>query len=59
MATLADGGRITTDLVEAEIQRLQWLWPSAGYSVEADMDLNGLLAPEMAEALNLFDRSRA
>ncbi|MCU0927470.1 MAG: RNA repair transcriptional activator RtcR, partial [Hydrogenophaga sp.] len=26
LATLADGGRITTGQVEAEIQRLRWLW---------------------------------
>ncbi len=28
LATLAEGGRITTDLVEAEIGRLRWLWQS-------------------------------
>ena len=26
LATLADGGRISTALVDAEIQRMQWLW---------------------------------
>lgn len=26
MATLAEGGRITTGLVEAELQRLRWMW---------------------------------
>ncbi|WP_026432778.1 RNA repair transcriptional activator RtcR [Paracidovorax oryzae] len=30
MATLADGGRISTALVDAEIQRLRWLWQPAG-----------------------------
>ena len=26
LATLADGGRIPVELVDAEIQRLHWLW---------------------------------
>ncbi|MDO5103840.1 MAG: RNA repair transcriptional activator RtcR [Lautropia sp.] len=30
LATLAEGGRITTTLVEAEISRLRWLWQQPG-----------------------------
>lgn len=32
IATLADGGRISTSLVEAEIQCLRWLWQRADES---------------------------
>ena len=57
MATLADGGRIPTALVDAEIQRLQWLWqPTSGAAPEDETDLDALLAPDVAQALDLFDR---
>lgn len=57
MATLADGGRISAALVEAEVQRLRWLWQPAGERQAEDaVDLNSLLSPEAAEALDLFDR---
>ncbi|MDM0042646.1 RNA repair transcriptional activator RtcR [Variovorax sp. J22G21] len=58
LATLADGGRITVELAEAEIARLRWLWkrtaPQPGGS--DDVDLSALLGPERAAALDLFDR---
>ena len=58
LATLADGGRITVELAEAEIARLRWLWrraaPQPGGS--DDVDLAALLGPERAAALDLFDR---
>ncbi len=57
LATLADGGRISTSLVDAEIQRLNWLWqrkPATGE--DAGVDLNELMAPEALEAVDLFDR---
>ncbi|MEJ8848865.1 RNA repair transcriptional activator RtcR [Variovorax rhizosphaerae] len=58
LATLADGGRITVALVEAEIARLRWLWQrSAASSRGADyIDLAALLSPERNAALDLFDR---
>ncbi|HSI48559.1 MAG TPA: RNA repair transcriptional activator RtcR [Ideonella sp.] len=59
LATLAEGGRIGVDLVDAEIARLRWLWkrqdaPSQG--TETEVDLHALLGDEAAEALDLFDR---
>jgi transcriptional regulatory protein RtcR len=57
MATLADGGRISTGLVEAEIQRLRWLWqPAEGAQVDVTVNLGALLPPQTTEALDLFDR---
>jgi transcriptional regulatory protein RtcR len=51
MATLADGGRITEDIVNDEIGRLRdsWLEP------QSDM-LVGLLASEELDKLDEFDR---
>jgi transcriptional regulatory protein RtcR len=59
MATLADSGRISVALVEAEIQRLQWLWQPAGAAArtdQADSELDALLPAEMAAEVDLFDR---
>lgn len=57
MATLADGGRISTALVDAEIQRLRWLWqPAEEARPDAAVDLDALLPPEVAQGLDLFDR---
>ena len=61
LATLADGGRISLALVDAEIARLRWLWqrsqPSASRAKEdGDVDLADLLGEERAAALDLFDR---
>jgi len=56
MATLADGGRISTGLVDAEIQRLQWQWQSAAQAQAPDVDLDVLLPAEAASQLDLFDR---
>lgn len=56
MATLADGGRISTDLVDAEIQRLQWLWQPAEQAQVHDVDLDVLLPADVADKLDLFDR---
>ena len=62
MATLADSGRISVALVEAEIQRLQWLWQPAGAAagtdnaVLANSDLDALLPAAKAADIDLFDR---
>lgn len=58
LATLADGGRISTSLVDAEIQRLQWLWQRAGTASpsSAGVDVDALLPAEAASSLDLFDR---
>jgi transcriptional regulatory protein RtcR len=56
MATLADGGRISTGLVDAEIQRLQWLWQPAKQAPGHNIDLDVLLPADVADKLDLFDR---
>jgi transcriptional regulatory protein RtcR len=57
LATLADGGRISTALVDAEIARLQWLWErkDAAQAVDA-VDLSALLEPDALDEIDLFDR---
>ena len=57
LATLADGGRISTSLVDAEIQRLKWLWQRRPAHQDSDgLDLATLLGAEALEAVDLFDR---
>lgn len=57
LATLADGGRISSALVEAELQRLRWLWQHHAGDVPAEdtADLEALLG-DAAKELDLFDR---
>jgi transcriptional regulatory protein RtcR len=62
LATLAEGGRITEALVDAEIERLRWSWrrpgpggARAGGHDDA-IDLDRLLAPEISAGLDRFDR---
>ena len=54
MATLADGGRITDELVEQEIKRLQKLWGNRNEPQATE--LSGLLSSEQLAKLDLFDR---
>jgi transcriptional regulatory protein RtcR len=59
LATLADGGRISTAQVEAEVQRLRWLWQHSGGaapSASAASNLEGLVPAELWEQIDLFDR---
>ncbi|MGL4667923.1 MAG: RNA repair transcriptional activator RtcR [Saezia sp.] len=59
MATLADGGRITLDLVEAEIERLQWMWQKHGSEKEtanSEKELIALLGQEQWSTLDVFDQ---
>jgi transcriptional regulatory protein RtcR len=59
LATLADGGRISLELVEAEIKRLCWLWQRAdagGSGQRGAVDLSALMGEEACAALDLFDR---
>lgn len=56
MATLADGGRISADLVDAEIQRLQWLWQPVAAVNSARLDLEAMLPADTIDSLDLFDR---
>jgi transcriptional regulatory protein RtcR len=55
MGTLSQGARISVDLVQEEIQRLQDFW--SGKPVEkADTALADVLRPDQLEQLDLFDR---
>ena len=58
LATLADGGRISTAQVDAEVQRLRWLWQhsATGGAVTPATSLDGLLPAESLAELDLFDR---
>ncbi len=58
LATLADGGRISTALVDAELQRLRWMWQRAGSATPHAnaVDLESLLGADAFAALDLFDR---
>ncbi len=59
LATLADGGRISTELVNAEIQRLRWLWDRGASTTGLDqtaLSLEQLLGEEASAKLDLFDR---
>jgi transcriptional regulatory protein RtcR len=58
LATLADGGRISAAQVDAEVQRLRWLWQhtATGESITQGATLDGLLSEESLAALDLFDR---
>jgi len=54
MATLARGGRITQEIVEAEIQRLTRNWTTTGQ--EIGEELSELIGPGVAEQFDHFDR---
>jgi transcriptional regulatory protein RtcR len=58
LATLADGGRISAAQVDAEVQRLRWLWQhtASSESTTQGMALDGLLATESLAEMDLFDR---
>lgn len=57
LATLADGGRITTGQVEAEIQRLRWLWQRSEREPQhGEVELGTLLPEERLQELDYFDR---
>ncbi len=58
LATLADGGRISSALVDAELQRLRWLWQRASKDAApgANADLSALLDDDALDTLDLFDR---
>jgi transcriptional regulatory protein RtcR len=62
LVTLAEGGRIGLPLVEAEIQRLEWLWErdggmARGIAEDAgDSLLASLFDADALAAMDLFDR---
>jgi transcriptional regulatory protein RtcR len=59
MATLAEGGRITTDLVQAELQRLRWMWQRADHDndpISEAVDLSQWIEAKQLADIDLFDR---
>ena len=60
MATLSTGGRITEEIVDNEIQRLQedWSGNKDAEQEESDNQLKKLLSKEVLDALDLFDQAQ-
>ncbi len=56
MATLAEGGRITETLVEAEIERLRQAWAGFAQPAETGPSLQTWLAPAQIAELDVFDQ---
>ena len=57
MGTLADGGRITTDVVDEEIGRLKAKWSSAGMADTApDIMINTILGEGFCDEMDLYDQ---
>jgi transcriptional regulatory protein RtcR len=54
MATFASGGRITVDIVEAEVARLQSAWK--GRDADPANQLEHLLSPAAIDRIDRFDR---
>jgi transcriptional regulatory protein RtcR len=57
MSTLAPGGRITTEIVDDEIDRLRRSWQTQASDDDLSL-LESLLGPEETNALDLFDREQ-
>ncbi len=55
MATLAEAGRITDDIVSAETRRLQRLWQHHGKDASDDLDLAHFMDVDAVAQLDLFD----
>ncbi|MES2570188.1 MAG: RNA repair transcriptional activator RtcR [Verrucomicrobiota bacterium] len=58
MATLAPGGRVTRDILEAELKRLRCAWQAAPAADSDETLLLELLGAEGAAQLDLFDRAQ-
>ncbi len=56
MGTLANGGRITEDIVELEITRLRYDWGSFQATIAPPSCLNEVLTPSVVETIDLFER---
>ena len=62
LCTLAEGGRIAVPLVEAELQRLRWLWQmnqapdDVARLAEDDVELADLLSTDTLGQMDLFDK---
>lgn len=56
MATLADGGRITEDIVAGETDRLRQAWSGFQEDILREDFLSSVLSPEQIADMDLFDR---
>jgi len=62
LCTLAEGGRIAAPLVQAELQRLRWLWQmiqapnDVAHLADDAVHLDPLLPPGALERMDLFDQ---
>jgi transcriptional regulatory protein RtcR len=56
LATLAAGGRITTELVDEEIERLRLQWRGVKPDRAADSPLAAVLSADQLAVIDLFDR---
>ena len=57
MATLAPGGRISSEVVSEEMERLHTFWKGPGGSAHEDT-LRGLIDQQQIENLDLFDQAQ-
>jgi len=58
MATLAPHGRITSDVVDDEIERLNALWRRSNDDAGPDLILEDVLGAEAADRLDRFDAAQ-
>ena len=58
MATLAIGGRITEEILRAELARLQTAWKGFQPKPDANTSLDQHLRPEQLKDIDLFDRTQ-
>jgi transcriptional regulatory protein RtcR len=56
MATLAQGGRISDEIVEEEIQRLKATWTSLEEQTRSEEFLSQILSAKALGEIDLFDR---
>jgi transcriptional regulatory protein RtcR len=56
MATLSTGGRITQEILDAELERLRSSWSAAADAASPEGVLASVLGPKALEQLDLFDR---
>ena len=58
MATLSTGGRITQEVLKAELERLRIAWSAPEAESDQDAILRAVLGPKALEQLDLFDRAQ-
>ncbi len=58
MATMAPAGRITVEVVDAELERLRQLWAGESSPARESQLLQAVLGPERLAELDLFDQAQ-